>query len=58
MLPINFTLRPTLSFIITPDTQAHLDGHTIITRTYHTHKKDEALSTEFYGKSKRRTLET
>lgn len=48
MLPIYFTLRPALQLIIIPDTQAHLDGHTIITRTYHIHKKDEALSREFY----------
>ncbi|MEO3407331.1 hypothetical protein AAFN85_25660 [Mucilaginibacter sp. CAU 1740] len=48
MVPIYFTLSPQLSLIIIPDTQAHLDGHTIITRTYHIHKKDESLSREFY----------
>ena len=33
MNPLNFKL-PDLPLVIIPDTQAHLDGHPVITRTY------------------------
>jgi hypothetical protein len=34
MHPIYYTVGDQLSLMIIPDTQAHLNGHTIITRTY------------------------
>lgn len=41
MQPIYFTLEPNLPLMIIPDTQAHLDGHTIITQTYHLYRQLE-----------------
>jgi len=34
MAPLHFTLSNKLKLLIIPDTQGHLDGHTIITHTY------------------------
>lgn len=34
MKTLHFTLKNRLQVMVIPDTQAHLDGHTIITRTY------------------------
>jgi hypothetical protein len=34
MKTLNFTLDGNLKVMVIPDTQAHLDGHTIITHTY------------------------
>ncbi|MEO6521710.1 MAG: hypothetical protein ABIN91_08530 [Mucilaginibacter sp.] len=34
MAPLHFTLSNRLKLMAIPDTQAHLDGHTIITYTY------------------------
>jgi hypothetical protein len=34
MHPIYYTIGAQLPLMIIPDTQAHLNGHTIITRTY------------------------
>jgi hypothetical protein len=41
MQPIYFTVGTDLSLMIIPDTQAHLDGHTIITQTYHLYQETE-----------------
>jgi hypothetical protein len=41
MHPIYFTIGLELPLMIIPDTQAHLDGHTIITHTYHIYKQSE-----------------
>jgi hypothetical protein len=34
MLPLHFTLTSGLRIMAIPDTQAHLDGHVVITHTY------------------------
>jgi hypothetical protein len=34
MKPLYFTLAGGLQVMVIPDTQAHLDGHTVITHTY------------------------
>ena len=34
MTPLFFTLKNRLPLMVIPDTQAHLDGHTILTYTY------------------------
>lgn len=41
MQPIYFTVGNNLPLLIIPDTQAHLDGHTIITHTYHLYRQPE-----------------
>jgi len=38
MHPIYYNLGLDLPLMIIPDTQAHLDGHAIITHTYHIYK--------------------
>ena len=39
MHPIYYTIGMHLPLMIIPNTEAHLDGHTIITRTYHVFKQ-------------------
>jgi hypothetical protein len=39
MRPIYFTIGVNNSLMIIPDTQAHLDGHLVLTQTYHIYKK-------------------
>ncbi len=55
MIPLYFKLGDGLSFMIIPDTAAHLDGHVIITHTYSVFK-DTGLGNPLAARSKESTL--
>jgi hypothetical protein len=55
MTPLFFTLGNRLHLMIIPDTEAHLDGHTIITHTYSIFK-DVAGGNPIQSKSKENFL--
>jgi len=44
MHPIYFNIGLETPLMIMPDTQAHLNGHTIITRTYHIYKQTKDIA--------------
>jgi hypothetical protein len=55
MKPLYFTLQNGLRVMVIPDTQAHLDGHTIITHTYSVFQ-DTGLGNPLIARSKENTL--
>ena|ERR1700744_5659224 len=55
MKPLYFTLGTGLKVMVIPDTQAHLDGHTIITRTYSVFKNND-MGNSILFRSKESTL--
>jgi len=55
MKTLCFTLDSHLKVMVIPDTQAHLDGHTIITRTYSVFK-DNGNGNPMMARSKESTL--
>jgi len=55
MKPLYFTVAQNLKLMIIPDTQAHLDGHTIITHTYSVFR-DTGSGNPLLARSKESTL--
>ena len=55
MEPLFFSLSSHLPLMVIPDTMAHLDGHTIITRTYSIFK-DIGAGNPLLSRSKENTL--
>lgn len=55
MKTLYFTLASNLKVMVIPDTQAHLDGHTIITHTYSVFK-DTGMGNPLIARSKESTL--
>lgn len=55
MTPLFFRLHTDLQLMIIPDTQAHLDGHTIITHTYSIFK-DIGIGNPLLARTKESTL--
>jgi hypothetical protein len=55
MKTLYFTLENDLKLMVIPDTQAHIDGHAIITYTYSIFK-DTGLGNPLLGRSKENTL--
>ncbi|WCT14934.1 hypothetical protein [Mucilaginibacter jinjuensis] len=55
MKPLYFTIDNGLQLMVIPDTQAHLDGHTIITRTYSVFR-DIGAGNPLISRSKESTL--
>lgn len=55
MKTLYFTLENSLKLMVIPDTQAHLDGHTIITHTYSVFA-DIAAGNPLLARSKESTL--
>jgi hypothetical protein len=55
MAPLYFTLSNQLKLMVIPDTQAHLDGHTIITHTYSIFL-DTGKGNPLFARSKESTL--
>jgi hypothetical protein len=55
MKPLYFTLQNKLRVMVIPDTQAHLDGHPVITHTYSIFR-DNSLGNPLLARSKESTL--
>ncbi len=55
MKPLFFTLESDLKVMVIPDTQAHLNGHEVITYTYSIFK-DNGLGNPLMARSKESTL--
>jgi len=55
MKPLNFTLENGRKVMVIPDTQAHLDGHTVITHTYSVFE-DIGAGNPLIARSKESTL--
>ena len=55
MKPLYFKMESGLALMVIPDTQAHLDGHTIITHTYSVFR-DTGAGNPLVARSKENTL--
>jgi len=50
MKPLYFTIGKHLPLMVIPDSQAHLNGHTVLTYTYSIYKKKTENDNEFLEK--------